>query len=73
MALGLNRIWVRFGLWITAAVLLAIAALATGVLAFSALALADRGYVLETGRITLSGGGRELIDNEQVRAAYLGM
>ena len=41
--------------------------------AFSALALADRGYVLETGRITLSGGGRELIDNEQVRAAYLGM
>ena len=35
MALGLNRIWVRFGLWITAAVLLAIAALATGVLAFS--------------------------------------
>ena len=37
MALGLNRIWVRFGLWITAAVLLAIAALTTGVLAFSEL------------------------------------
>ena len=37
MALGLNRIWVRFGLWITAAVLLAIAALATGMLAFSEL------------------------------------
>jgi hypothetical protein len=34
MALGLNRIWVRFGLWITAAVLLAIASLAIGVLAF---------------------------------------
>lgn len=37
MALGLNRIWVRFGLWITAAVLLAIASLAAGVLAFSEL------------------------------------
>lgn len=37
MALGLNRIWVRFGLWITAAVLLAIAALAAGVLVFSEL------------------------------------
>lgn len=37
MALGLNRIWVRFGLWITAAVLLAIASLAIGVLAFSEL------------------------------------
>ena len=37
MALGLNRIWVRLGLWITAAVLLAIAALTTGVLAFSEL------------------------------------
>ena len=41
--------------------------------AFSALALADRGYVLETGHITLTGSGRELIENEQVRAAYLGM
>ena len=41
--------------------------------AFSALALADRGYVLETGSVTLSGTGRELIEDEQVRAAYLGM
>ena len=41
--------------------------------AFSALAIADRGYVLETGNITLSGSGQELISNEQVRAAYLGM
>ncbi len=41
--------------------------------AFSALAIADRGYVLETGTITLSGSGRELSENEQVRAAYLGM
>lgn len=41
--------------------------------AFSALAIADRGYVLETGTITLSGSGRELIEDEQVRAAYLGM
>ena len=41
--------------------------------AFAALAIADRGYVLETGTITLTGTGQELISNEQVRAAYLGM
>lgn len=41
--------------------------------AFAALALADRGYVLETGCVTLTGTGQELISNEQVRAAYLGM
>ena len=41
--------------------------------AFAALAIADRGYVLETGSITLTGTGQALISNEQVRAAYLGM
>ncbi|MFO1414083.1 MAG: ABC transporter ATP-binding protein [Burkholderiales bacterium] len=41
--------------------------------AFSALAIADRGYVLETGSVTISGSGQELIHNEDVRAAYLGM
>lgn len=41
--------------------------------AFAALAIADRGYVLETGQITLTGTGQELSNNEQVRAAYLGM
>ncbi len=41
--------------------------------AFAALAIADRGYVLETGSVTLTGTGQELIGNEQVRAAYLGM
>ncbi|MGV8893362.1 MAG: ABC transporter ATP-binding protein [Burkholderiaceae bacterium] len=41
--------------------------------AFAALAIADRGYVLETGTITLTGTGQELISNEQVRTAYLGM
>ena len=41
--------------------------------AFAALALADRGYVLETGEITLTGTGQDLIHNEKVRAAYLGM
>jgi len=38
-----------------------------------ALAIADRGYVLETGRIVLAGSGPELRQNEEVRAAYLGM
>jgi branched-chain amino acid transport system ATP-binding protein len=41
--------------------------------AFAALAIADRGYVLETGTVTLTGTGEDLIHNEQVRAAYLGM
>jgi branched-chain amino acid transport system ATP-binding protein len=40
--------------------------------AAQALALADRGYVLETGEIVLSGTGRELLEDERVRAAYLG-
>jgi branched-chain amino acid transport system ATP-binding protein len=39
----------------------------------AALAIADRAYVLETGRITLSGGGRELLDNPRVGEAYLGL
>lgn len=38
-----------------------------------ALALADRGYVLENGKIALEGPGKELLDNEHVRAAYLGI
>jgi branched-chain amino acid transport system ATP-binding protein len=39
----------------------------------SALAIADRAYVLETGRIVLSGSGSELLADEGVRAAYLGL
>ena len=38
----------------------------------AALKLADRGYVLETGRITLSGPGRDLAGDRRVREAYLG-
>jgi branched-chain amino acid transport system ATP-binding protein len=38
----------------------------------SALALADRGYVIETGHIVLEGTGRDLLGNEDVRKAYLG-
>ena len=37
-----------------------------------ALKIADVGYVLETGRITLTGSGEELLTNDAVRAAYLG-
>ncbi len=37
-----------------------------------ALAIADRAYVLETGRITLSGTGQELAADERVKSAYLG-
>jgi branched-chain amino acid transport system ATP-binding protein len=37
-----------------------------------ALELAQRAYVMETGRITLSGTGKELAENEAVRKAYLG-
>ena len=37
-----------------------------------ALSIADRAYVMETGKITLSGTGRELAENPKVREAYLG-
>ncbi|HEX8079771.1 MAG TPA: ABC transporter ATP-binding protein [Jatrophihabitans sp.] len=40
--------------------------------AAQALALANRGYVLETGELVLSGTGRELLADDRVRAAYLG-
>jgi branched-chain amino acid transport system ATP-binding protein len=40
--------------------------------AAQALGLADRGYVLETGEIVLSGTGAELLADDRVRAAYLG-
>ena len=39
--------------------------------AFHALRLADRGYVLANGRVRLSGTGRELLANPEIRAAYL--
>lgn len=38
-----------------------------------ALEIADRGYVMETGRIILSGSGRDLLSNEHVKRAYLGI
>ena len=37
-----------------------------------ALSIADRGYVLETGRIVTSGTGKELLQDDSVRKAYLG-
>lgn len=37
-----------------------------------ALSIANRAYVLETGTIALSGDAKELMDNEQVKKAYLG-
>jgi len=41
-------------------------------MAFQALGIADRAYVLETGRITLSGLGHELLQDDRVKEAYLG-
>jgi branched-chain amino acid transport system ATP-binding protein len=38
-----------------------------------ALSIADRGYVMETGRIVLSGSAKELAENPQVKSAYLGI
>ena len=37
-----------------------------------ALAIADRAYVLETGKITMSGSGRELAESSAIKQAYLG-
>nr|WP_284145578.1 ABC transporter ATP-binding protein [Xanthobacter aminoxidans] len=41
--------------------------------ASAALAIADRGYVLETGHIAIEGTGAALLDDPKVRAAYLGL
>ena len=41
--------------------------------AHAALAIADRGYVIEGGRITITGTGHALREDERVRAAYLGL
>jgi branched-chain amino acid transport system ATP-binding protein len=38
----------------------------------AALRIADIGYVIETGRITIKGTGKELLNNEDVKKAYLG-
>lgn len=40
--------------------------------AHMALSIADRAYVLESGKIVLSGSGEELLESEQVKKAYLG-
>ena len=39
----------------------------------AALSVADRAYVLETGRVVLSGSGAALLEDEQVKEAYLGL
>jgi branched-chain amino acid transport system ATP-binding protein len=39
----------------------------------AALAIADRGYVLETGKISISGAAAELLADNRVQAAYLGV
>ncbi|MFG1374370.1 ABC transporter ATP-binding protein [Xanthobacter oligotrophicus] len=41
--------------------------------ASAALAIADRGYVLETGRVVMEGSGAALLDDPKVRTAYLGL
>ncbi|GJQ57193.1 MAG: hypothetical protein HKUEN07_37620 [Rhodocyclaceae bacterium] len=37
-----------------------------------ALAIADRGYVMESGLLTMQGSGKQLLEDPRVRAAYLG-
>jgi len=41
--------------------------------AFAALAVADRGYVLETGNVVLTGSGHALLEDDKVKQAYLGL
>jgi branched-chain amino acid transport system ATP-binding protein len=38
----------------------------------AALRIADTGYVMETGRITLQGTGKALLSNDDIKKAYLG-
>ncbi|GII22637.1 ABC transporter ATP-binding protein [Planosporangium mesophilum] len=40
--------------------------------AYQALTVADRGYVVETGTVVVSGDARDLLDDDQMRSAYLG-
>jgi branched-chain amino acid transport system ATP-binding protein len=40
---------------------------------FQSLKIANRAYVLETGRVVLSGSGSELLNNDHVKKAFLGM
>ena len=40
---------------------------------YHALKMSKRAYVLENGRIVLEGGGEELLNNEEVKRAYLGI
>ena len=40
--------------------------------AFAALSIADRGYVMETGKIVMSGPAEELLNDKRIRKAYLG-
>ncbi|MDD2582645.1 MAG: ABC transporter ATP-binding protein [Desulfuromonadaceae bacterium] len=40
---------------------------------FQSLKIADRGYVLETGRVVLSGSGSDLLSNDHIKKAFLGM
>ena len=37
------------------------------------LSISQRGYVVEHGAVTMTGTGKELLANERVRAAYLGL
>ena len=38
----------------------------------AALSVADRAYVLETGKVVMSGTGKELLTSDEIRKAYLG-
>lgn len=40
--------------------------------AYLALSIADRGYIMESGRTTITGPGKSLLDDERVKTAYLG-
>ena len=40
---------------------------------FHSLSIADEAYVLENGRVVLEGDGKEILDNHQVKEAYLGI
>ena len=40
---------------------------------FNSLKISDRGYVMENGRIMLSGTGLELLENPHIRKTYLGL
>jgi branched-chain amino acid transport system ATP-binding protein len=64
--------WTRFLRWCAMCMRKGVTVLLVEQNASRALAIADRGYVMDSGLITMTGVGKEMLEDPKVRAAYLG-